>query len=318
MLHIPDPPAPSNFADWIAANVLAANARVDTIELFFPPRLTRADRNQIVASLRAYRPAVRLQPIIANGMLVGWRLSHLNQLDACFIYRLLDKLQQRYRAKVARVDIAVDWMVYSQAAADDLQAVIERAGLLRWRRAGDMEKLGADSSEPTLCWNNRKGRRRRPSRNLVLYSGKLAPLQSYRTHLELRSYGTAACRDRLGIVRPTDLVNLNPAELFARYVGLCLDGVDRYLTHSIRQQVRAARRSDREIDGASLAGELRTRMQANGHARAQWLKDHAPRWVKDTVPITALLPVPVRLWLMHLGPLPVITTTEHLDLEIPQ
>src|SRR5262249_34024539 len=317
--HILDASTASNrCADWVAANVVAASACVDTIELFFPPYLTQAARDQIVTTLRAHDyDAMRLQPSIFNGVLRGWRLSHLNQPDACFIYRLLDDMQTRYRAPVARLDIAVDWMMRSQPAANYLQALIERTGLLRWRRGGAMIVLGADSTEPTVYWNNRKGRRR-CCRNLVVYTGKLDPFEPERTHLELRSYGTAACR-RLGIVRPSDLVNLDPAWLFARYVGLSLDGVDRYLNHIVRQQVRAARRAGTRFDGSRLARDIRYRMQANGQARAQWLKTHRPKWLNNTVPITALLPIPARLWLMHVGPPHlVITTLDAPDFSILQ
>jgi hypothetical protein len=301
VLYIPNAPASSNFADWIAANVLTTTAYVDTIELFLPPHLNQATRDSIVASLHAYQcDDVCLQPSRgANGVLLGWRLG-LNQPDpALFFDGLLDDLKDRLRATVARVDIAVDWMMRSQAADDDLQAFIERTGLLRFRRAGDMIVVGSDSSEPTIYWNKRKGRRRRRSRDLVLYTGNLAPCQVERCHLELRTYSTRACK-RLGIVRASDLVNLDPAELFARYVGLCLDGVERYLAYSIRQQVRAARQIDPGIDGARLARQVRSIIEHNGHARAQWLKDHAPRWVKHTTPITAVLPIATRLWVDQL------------------
>ena len=299
MLHIPQASAAINhsvFAAWIAANALTTTAYVDTIELFLPPHLNQATRDTIIASLRGYQyDDVCLQPSRgANGVLVGWRLG-LNQPDpALFFDGVLDALQRRLRATVTRVDIAVDWTMRSQAAADDLQAFIERTGLLRWRRAGDMIVLGA---EPTIYWN--KGRRRRRSRDLVLYCGKLAPCQVERTHLELRTYSTAACK-RLGIVRPSDLVNVSPAALFARYV-LCLDGVERYLTYIVRQQVRAARQADPDLDGASLAREIRYLEELNGHARAQWLKHHAAKkWVKNTTPITAVLPIPARLWIDQL------------------
>jgi hypothetical protein len=312
VLDIPHQSAAINhgiLADWIAANALITTAYVDTIELFLPPHLNQATRDQIIASLRSYQcDRMDFQPSRgANGVLLGWRLI-LNQPDpVLFFDGVLDALQRRYRAKVARVDIAVDWTMRSQAAADYLHAVIERTGLLRWRRAGDMIVVGGDSSEPTTYWNKRKGQRRRRWRDLVLYTGKLAPRQVERIHLELHTYSTPACR-RLGIVRPSDLVNLDPAELFARYVGLCLGGVERYLAYTIRQQVRAARQIDPGIDGARLAHQVRSIIEVNGHARAQWLKHHADKWVKNTMPITAVLPIPARLWIDQLVVSPTFVT----------
>jgi hypothetical protein len=291
-------------AQWIISNVLATAASVDTVELFFPARLSRATRNAIEADIQAAHYPLELNPqetirferSFYNNTLQGWRLI-INEPEPALL-PFLDRYMKQYRAKLCRVDVALDWVTGSLEDMQALQALIARYLILRWRRKGPMGKIGDWAF--TIYWDDpsrikRKGYRKR---NLVLYTSEDKPSKVYLdnvVHLELRFRGTQTCR-RQGWDSPADLVALNPAALAARHLRLCFD-IDGYLTRLIRKQVMLERnrrervtseRPRREFNGARYADRIRQTWEDSGRLRSQWLKDDSPKAIRHTVSIEAL------------------------------
>jgi hypothetical protein len=141
--------------------------------------------------------------------------------------RALDTLQirnGRQCGSITRLDIALDHGWASQAEADAAKAFIKRHSVLVRRRRTEEMQFFADNGG--WAWKDYRRGHRPPAKNLVTYARKLDPYiqrilgTPYRSHVELRFMNGRACR-AVGIYRVSDVLDINPADLFPEHIRLC-------------------------------------------------------------------------------------------------
>lgn len=260
-------------------------AYIDTVEMYFrryrPRGLLRAVHSQGCAAW--------FQQCYADGIAAGYRLIvHQPNVPAL---RLLDQHQRDHDGKLCRFDVALD-LITTPQDHDALRQWIEGHAVLSWRRAGSMNAVGA-----TLYWNTYEGKR--SNRDVVLYDDRPSKITGRKcVHFELRFYNAGAIR-RAGFHDASDLIELNPRELFRRHVKL-LD-VEPLRRRLIRRAVRADRikvrsqRTSRITDGyrARIPDRLRSLLH-----RAQRVKDLYPARVArlQAIPIEVLRVPTILSW----------------------
>jgi hypothetical protein len=241
--------------------VTAIYPYIDTLELFFPA---------VFAASEAYKREVRtaVRNCYHKGRWSGQRV--MIQLPNPDTIRWLDYVAEKYDGTVRRVDVALDMAARDCEA---LREIIETQAILRWQRC----HLGMEEIGETLYWDFSEWPLRR---NLILYADRHNKLTGEFpcTHLELRLF-TARVVKNSGILRPRDLLTLNPAKLFHRHVGWSNMGA-RY----VKERMRAEALKDRlEHKGkelspfmdqyrASLPKRVEHMLRVGGWDRAQKLK----------------------------------------------
>jgi hypothetical protein len=251
----------------------ASVASVDTIELFFPgqflPRGIRSDLEGI------HHRRVRITQCGApDGYLIGHRLT----LHGPFTHAAIAVLagwQERHRGKLSRVDIAYDMPV--EAYRDILTHVV-----LRGRRNGPMKDFDGGT-----YWVAQAGRKRRSSRDVLIYSRDSKLGRGACARLELGFQRASAC-ERQGFDDVLDLMALNPRELLERNIGWS-DAGDRFVASAVKKAVDA----DRERYAGRETSEFVDRFRA---MKARKVQNIAKRAGMDRAQVRrAYVPKPDRL-----------------------
>jgi len=171
-------------------------AYLDTVEIWFP-LLRIEDYRKVARHGRLEECRTRY------GRLIGCRLIR-NQPSKAWLQQA-DQLARSYRGMLHRVDVALD-----MEPRPGLRELIVTTAVLKWAA-----KTGMHDNGCTMYWVYRKCSRR----NLVLYddrpnriTGELDCL-----HLELRLIGADIIR-RQGFHKPSELLRLNPRQLFDKHV----------------------------------------------------------------------------------------------------
>jgi len=270
----------------------------DTLEFFVRRRPYAGIRTEWEFALG--RPVILTPCKDRNRNVCGHRITiHQPNPDELPV---LDQLQRRFGALLIRLDFAIDWIFASGTEKQRWREWLEKTVLLRWRRKGKMhDHMRDDGDEKTLYWIRQKDRARRSTRNLKLYDDEKASkrLGEHCVHLELCFFRSASCKAQ-GIYRPSDILGLNPRGLFDKHVKL-VSGVDDYLRHRVRREVKAYRErhlackysSERSRDFHDrfcllVPARVQYVLQQTGELRAQTLKDRHPHWLKKTLSIDIL------------------------------
>ena len=198
----------------------AAHPYGDTVEIWFPPLR--------VAALREIRRYGRVEECRKRtGDIIGYRLI-CNQPSRAWL-RTADHLASKHHGVLHQVDVALD-----MPPAPGLRELIVSSAVLKWSRKQRMQ-----DDHDTVYWLDLSKRNRR---NLVLYDDKPSKVtnQPRCVHLELRLYGAATVR-RQGLHKPSDLIGLNPKQLFDRHVKWSNAGAN-YTKNLMRQEHNKFRR----------------------------------------------------------------------------
>jgi hypothetical protein len=239
-----------------------AYAYIDSVELFFS-RLSPSQRSAIE------RAHGRLEECTdRKGRLWGYRLI-VNGPDKRSL-SALDRTQRRYRGVISRFDIAID-------APAAVKSLIQSRALLRWGR-GSMHDVGETTY--WIWW----GHKRRPPRNLLLYGDRPSKITGELdvAHLELRFLRAHAVR-REGIHRVSDLLHINPKELFSKHVKWTT-AAEEFVRKAQRRAVQEDRKKYRgqtvndfsDYYRANISNRVRGTLQRLGYDRAQNLKNKYP------------------------------------------
>jgi hypothetical protein len=147
---------------------------------------------------------------------------------------LLKRIIEDYHSLLCRVDVAYDFVGPDPEAFKEW---LVKHVLLKYRRQGFM--LDIDDTTYFVAQRNRK---RRSAIDLALYPDNHCKVTGEVdcSHAELRFLGSRSCR-RAGFETIDDVVNLNPAEVFARYLRV----VDYDIEALIQNMQRAAVKDDR-------------------------------------------------------------------------
>ena len=220
MLGVPRHGSNGKSADSVqtAADV---HAYIDTTEIWFPllrlDALREISRHGEVKECRKQR----------TGDLIGYRLIR-NQPSQAWL-RTADQLASKHRGVLHRVDVAVN-----MRPKPGLREQIVSTAVLKWSRKDRMGDEGR-----TVYWLDLSKRNRR---NLVLYDDKPNKVTNEPrcVHLELRLYGADVVR-RQGLSKPSDLLRLNPKQLFDRHVKWSTAGAN-YAKNLMRKEHSKFRR----------------------------------------------------------------------------
>ncbi|MGE3992941.1 hypothetical protein [Pseudorhodoplanes sp.] len=191
-------------------------AYCDTLELFFrgstipalgPLRKRLHDAQKGRGKLPRFKPV----QMFADGMFVtvGWRfLVNHPSADALVI---LDDIVTEHRAKVCRLDIALDFVTDTKESARVLMGHFVNHLILRFNRSN-----GMPDEEFGTYWVRYKEVGKKPTRNVLAYWDRPSKVRRQPCcHVETRFIGSEAVRrmtERFGITLPSDLMGLNPAE----------------------------------------------------------------------------------------------------------
>jgi hypothetical protein len=174
-------------------------AYIDTVEVFFPGHKLTGHAHVLLTKIGCRRCRTTHQ--------WGYRYKLNYPFDAATLVKL-DWITERYQGTLTRFDPALDIQASDR---DYLLNWIKQHALLRWRRPGEM-----DDWKQGTCWIPIT---LNPPRNLLVYIGRPNKVtkDTQCVHVELR-FITAASVRRQGIRRVRDLLNLDPAKLFAKHL----------------------------------------------------------------------------------------------------
>ncbi len=242
-------------------------ASIDTIEVFVPPNVSAEQR-------RAFDRYGHFKPCGAKNQLFGYRLI-VNRPDLKTL-QILDRLADETGSVICRFDICLDIQPFDGATAEQLIVWITSAAILKWRRRGPMQ----DYENGAVYWQMK--RRKRPNRNLVVYKDEVNRVTGELNcvHLELRFFRADTIR-RQGVERITDLINLNPSELFSKHLKFTDIGTA-HVQRVQRQAVKEDREQYRQKDTteftdqyrASISRRVRGFMHRFGYDRSQHVRDN--------------------------------------------
>lgn len=188
----------------------------DTLELFFRgsaiPKLGQLRKALHAAEEgRGKPPRFKAVKMFVDGqhIPIGYRFIVNRPSEQALL--ILDKIVAEHRATVYRADIALDFITRSPAIARILMLHLIRHGVMRWCQSN-----GMPDEEFGTYWSRWRGKRKTPTRNLLVYADRLSkPRAQPCCHLELRVITSEACQ-RQGIEVPSDLIGLKPLQLFKR------------------------------------------------------------------------------------------------------
>ena len=224
---------------------------IDTIEYFcvrYVPDGIRTHMENVIGRRR-----IIIEPALdRHGAVIGHRLAVHQPSPAALLMGNHLQDVHRYGAPISRVDIAVDWCFPVPNINVETHQWMGDHVILRWRRPGRMHRYS-----DTLYWVNQRDRKeqgqRRSARDVGLYHDRPSKITGVPcTHLELKFQNAEACR-RQGWHQPSDLLRIDPHELFNKHLRLAI---------------------------CDLAGR--------GFTRAQHLKHRRPQLITATGPLTAL------------------------------
>lgn len=209
----------------VMRHVTDVKAYLDTVELYLGGALLTktdaqfADLDARIKKAQQVRktanPDYKLpwfDPVKWRGSIIGWRYV-VNQPVKETLF-LLDDMTDWPYVSLCRFDPSFDFMTETPYRANAVRLHLLRHLILRWCRSPFMPEVFGE----TTYWSKYKNVpvRERPTRNAAIYSDKPSKLTGKPCgHLDSRTIGSAAVR-RQGIKKPTDLLDLNPAEHFAR------------------------------------------------------------------------------------------------------
>jgi hypothetical protein len=160
------------------------------------------------------------QDLFMHRCRVGWMVvvKRLTEPLLAELHSLMFQHGGKYGC-ISRVDVAFDWPFATQAEADNGKNFLKRHHHLRYRR--DQRALQSwVESDAFASIKYSKGSRKRSQKNAVGYSDRKPKIKAqYSCHFELRLLNATSCK-RAGIVRLIDVLQLNPAQLFTRWVKL--------------------------------------------------------------------------------------------------
>jgi hypothetical protein len=220
------------------------------------------------------------------------------------LLQVLDDVQRQHHATVCRADLAADF-VTSWVLIEPLKRFLLTYVILRWRWPGPMHDWGDG-----YYWTMQVMRRRFSNRDLLLYADRPSkvPAAPHRpcNHLEIKLQTAKACRAN-GILRPTDLLDIDPHEFFAKHIAFAADSFEQHLQRIIEQRTKQRwnalpnqrSRADWNRTHAEVEHDIITRLQLD---RAQRMKDLYPDLVQmmripdDMIPhtLTFIKPYPDR------------------------
>jgi hypothetical protein len=257
-----------------------ADAYIDTLEAFFPPRRRSPVYRQRLGRL--------VKCVDKQQQCWGHRLI-LNQPSRAALVKLRQLLHQHPGSKLSRVDVALDMQ---GANPGELRAFLVTHSMLRWRRRAAMKEIGE-----TVYWE-----RVHKARNLVLYGDKPNKITGELDccHLELR-FSRAKVVKRHGLDDIGKLLRLNPQALFAKNIKWS-EAATRYVNRIAEQEGKKAQQM---LASANIQYPLLVRYYNNiprrtrymltllGLDRAQNLKQVKPRLVKkagESDQLTKMIP----------------------------
>jgi hypothetical protein len=217
-----------------------AYACIDSVEVWFPKH---ANKQEIGRYDRVDDCTRR------DGELMGYRLMrNWPSLSPAWL-RKLDLLTSTHHGVLHRVDTAVE-----MAPRLGRYEYIRNSGVLKWSPKQCMWQVGR-----TVYWQDESRRNRR---NLVLYDDKPNRItgEVECVHFELRLIGAEVIR-RQGFHKPSDLLRLNPQQLFEKHVKWSDAGA---------KHVEAMIRKEEEQERLAQGEELSPWMQ-------QWLTNTPAR-----------------------------------------
>lgn len=271
-------------------NIRLTTVYLDTIEIFFKDY--PAGLNKRLSDVQGTKPIIEACRRADN--IWGYR-GRIHQPKTQTLF-LLDDLLPKYHGTLCRFDVAFD---FNGISADWL----EQRCILRWRRPGPMRNYG-----DTVYWVAQSVRKKRSNRDIALYADRPSKITGEPdcTHFELRFYGTPAVR-REGIKRPSQLIGLDPAELFQKHIKVVDfddEAAERLKCRFIQRQVKRERmkyRSNPQRDRSRSMREFLDRYRARNcqrftylydraiHNRVQRIKDLNPKFVSKLKPLSLVV-----------------------------
>jgi hypothetical protein len=242
----PHPPAgPAIASDGRAiADILPY---IDTLELTFP----RRPKGLLAEASRIMRRKVWFEDI-KDGSGTRWATRLIGHQPSPELLYALDQ----YAGIISRLDVAFDiWP--REMTTEQMAAFVKSNAILRWRRKGPMHE-----NKTTTYWTLQHPLILRPDRNLAEYHDKPSKLRADPepvVHLELRLQ-TAEAIKREKFRHPSDLINLNPRQLFDKHLRFVA------FTDHIASDIREAKQQER-------TKAFYSRFYSN---RAQRFKDQCP------------------------------------------
>jgi len=214
---------------------------IDTIELYIAgPNPDDTYFEQLSERIKTLQQIDRLEfrRVVYRGLVIGRRLLiHQPVRETLFV---LDEMVFDPAIWFHRFDFAYDFVTTSPYYANAVRLHLLRHLILRWCRSPYMPDIFGETSYFARYKNVPK--RQRPVRNAILYCDKPSKVQKGEPcgHLDLRTVTAPAIR-KLGVEKPSDLLNLNPAEHFARnfiLVGDFSDQLEELSKHEPRLRYR--------------------------------------------------------------------------------
>lgn len=185
--------------------------------------------------------------------------------------RLLEQMREAQKGALCRFDVAFDFVGPN---AERLKEWLAKHMVMKWRRDGFMLDI-----DGTTYWVEQARRNQRSARDVALYADRLSKVTGDECcHFDLRFQRAQSCR-QAGYHAITDLLSVNPAELFSKYLRL----VDFDIEPLIQRLQRAAVNADREryngiatsqfIDRwrAAIPAKVRSIVERASSGRAQML-----------------------------------------------
>jgi hypothetical protein len=274
-------------------HVTAVYPYLDTLEMFFPAAFAHGEE---------YRREVRGAVRNCHDRYGGWSGQRfMVQRPNPDTVLWLDYLAQKFAGIVRRFDVAYDLQAEDCAV---LRRVIETQALLRWQPTTNiicMHEVGNSLDANTLYWGWSNVRPLR--RNLILYSDRACKITGEfpNVHAELRFMGAAVVRQE-GILRPRDLLTLNPCQLFHKHLKFS-DAGARFVKRRLRAEVVKDRHQHHGHElspfmdqyRASLARRVETMLRVAGWHRSQKLKHEGVMEKRLDKPLTVPFTIPQRL-----------------------
>jgi hypothetical protein len=258
----------------------ARYAYIDSIEILVRKRF-RLDKLRAIQRTKLWDEPCKDR----DGNIWGWRVIISQPSRKTLHY--LEEVQRDNGGSVFRFDIAIDLIAKDEIDAEELKSLVLTRALLKWRPKGPMLNIEGLDDFTTTYWIEQNKRKRRSNRDLALYADKPSKVtgEINCVHLELRFLNTRSCK-KAGISSAKDLIDLNPAEIFAKNVKFTDFDIDQYHQRRIRKAVKEDRKlhqqQNREISEfedryrASRPQRMRGHLKRTQQDRAQIIKQFNP------------------------------------------
>jgi len=190
-------------------------------------------------------------PCVTNNYCWGYRLIVPTPRRETLTH--LDRQLFMRGGVLSRFDLAFDFIARNEKDAEELAHCFEHHCKLKWRRKMHMHQV-----ESTIYWCRQKGRTRRTNRDLVLYRDRVSKItgQTDCVHLELRVQKAQAVKGA-GINRIRELRNLDPSQLFNRYIQIVDWDQIKFKRRYVRKNIKGGINHKRINQVAELTGQYR-------------------------------------------------------------